>query len=204
MICRARKKESIDRVTEYCLVGCQTLADCGRVFRLCCFIMASKQALLASFYYLIAMTVLVDCEMFTALSHLQRLVNIEMELSDALDDYIAEQEARLRRLKIFSQDVNVAMEQAKSNRDKYIGHPVNTYLMVKRFVKDWPVHVKSVEQEGDSEGMSGGHNDFFRQFGRFRMKVLSILKFCDDFFGIHSSLRELKFYLLSIITIKSL
>ena len=137
------------------------MADRGRVFCLCCFNMASTQALLASFYYLIGLTVLVDCEMFTALSHLQRLVNIEMELSDVLDDYIAEQEARLRRLKIFSQDVNVAMEQAKSNRDKYIGHPVNTYLMVKRFVKDWPAHVKSVEQEGDSEGMSGGHNDFF-------------------------------------------
>ena len=123
--------------------------------------MASKRALLASFCYLIGMTVLVNSEMFTALSHLQRLVNVEMELSDALDDYIAEQEARLRRLKIFAGDVNVAMEQAKSNRDHYIGHPVNTYLMVKRFVKDWPEHVQSVEQEGDSEGMSGSHNNFF-------------------------------------------
>lgn len=140
------------------------MADRGRVFCLCYFIMASKEALLASFYYLIGMTVLVDCEMFTALSHLQRLVNIEMELSDVLDDYIAEQEARLRRLKIFSQDVNVAMEQAKSNRDKYIGHPVNTYLMVKRFVKDWPAHVKSVEQEGDSEALLLDKLDNYRKY----------------------------------------
>ena len=36
------------------------------------------------------------------------------------------------------------------------------------------------------------------------MKVLSILKFCDDFFGVNSSLRELKFDSLSIITKKSL
>ena len=100
-----------------------------------------------------AATAFVDSEVFTALSHVQRLVNIEMELSDALDDYITEQESRLNRLKDFADAVNDAMVQAKSNRISYIGHPVNTYLMIKRLVKDWPTHVKSVEQEGDAEGI---------------------------------------------------
>ena len=98
-------------------------------------------------------TVHVDSEVFTALSHLQRLVNIEMELSDALNDYIAEQESRLKRLRSFAQNVNEAMEQAQSSRDGYVGHPVNTYLMIKRLVKDWPRHVNSIEQEGNSEGI---------------------------------------------------
>lgn len=115
--------------------------------------MAVRLALLTAFAYFLSTTVFVDSEVFTALSHLQRLVNIEMELSDALEDYIAEQELRLNRLKSFAEDVNEAMEQAKSNRDSYIGHPVNTYLMIKRMVKEWPEHVKSIGQEGDAEGL---------------------------------------------------
>lgn len=126
--------------------------------------MASKQFLFASFLYLIVITAQVDCEIYTALSHLQRLVNIEFELSDALDDYIAEQEVRLHRLKSFAEDVNIAMEQAKSDRDSYIGHPVSTYLMIKRLVKDWPTHVKSVEQEGDAEGILLDKLDNYRQY----------------------------------------
>lgn len=115
--------------------------------------MAVRLALLTALAYFMSTTVFVDSEIFTALSHVQRLVNIEMELSDALEDYIAEQELRLIRLKSFAEDVNEAMEQAKSNRDSYIGHPVNTYLMIKRMVKEWPEHVKSIGQEGDAEGM---------------------------------------------------
>ena len=115
--------------------------------------MAMKHASFAIFTYFIVTTVFVDSEVFTALSHLQRLVNIEMELSDALDDYIAEQESRLNRLKSFAEDVNEAMGQAQSSRDGFIGHPVNTYLMIKRLVKDWAKHVKSIEQEGDAEGI---------------------------------------------------
>lgn len=115
--------------------------------------MAFKHAFFVSFAYFMAATVFVDSEVFTALSHVQRLVSIEMELSDALDDYITEQESRLKKLKAFANAVNDAMVQAKSDRNSYIGHPVNTYLMIKRLVKDWPTHVKSVEQEGDAEGI---------------------------------------------------
>lgn len=125
--------------------------------------MAVRLALLTAFAYFLSTTVFVDSEVFTALSHLQRLVNIEMELSDALEDYIAEQELRLNRLKSFAEDVNEAMEQAKSNRDSYIGHPVNTYLMIKRMVKEWPEHVKSIGQEGDAEGLLIDKLENYRQ-----------------------------------------
>lgn len=117
------------------------------------FNMAARLAFLTAFSYLLSSTVFVDSEIFTALSHVRGLVNIEMELSDALEDYIAEQELRLNRLKSFAKDVGKAMERANANRDEYIGHPVNTYLMIKRLVNEWPQHVKSTEQEGDAEGL---------------------------------------------------
>ena len=120
--------------------------------------MAVRLAFLTAFSYFLSTTVFVDSEIFTALSHVRRLVNIEMELSDALEDYIAEQELRLNRLKSFAKDVGKAMERANANRDGYIGHPVNTYLMIKRLVKEWPEHVKSTEQEGDAEGIYNKHH----------------------------------------------
>lgn len=115
--------------------------------------MATRLVFLTAFTYFMSTTVFVDSEVFTALSHVQRLVNIEMELSDALEDYIVEQEARLDKLKSFAEDVGEALQQAKSNRDAYIGHPVNTYLMIKRLANDWTGHVKAIEQEGDAEGI---------------------------------------------------
>jgi len=87
-----------------------------------------------------------------------------MELSDALEDYLFEQESRLKKLRSFNEDVKRAMGRAISNRDEYIGHPVNTYLMIKRLVKEWTQHVKSIEQEGDAEGLLIDKLENYRQF----------------------------------------
>ena len=97
-----------------------------------------------------------ESEVFTALSHLERLVNIELELADALEEYIIEQEERLKMLKWFAEDVSNAMDQAKEDRYAYLGHPVSSFLMVKRFVNQWPRIEKSIQQEGDSEGKYNG------------------------------------------------
>lgn len=114
--------------------------------------MAARYLLLTALAYSITSTTFVHSEIFTALSHVERLINIEMELSDSLEDYLFEQESRLNKLKSFFEDVKAAMDQAKYNRDSYIGHPVNTYLMIKRLVNEWRPHVKAIQEEGDAEG----------------------------------------------------
>lgn len=119
--------------------------------------------LLTALAYFLSTTRFVESEIFTALSHVERLINIEMELSDALDDYLFEQESRLKKLRSFNEDVKKAMGRAISNREEYIGHPVNTYLMIKRLVKEWTQHVKSIEQEGDAEGLLIDKLENYRQ-----------------------------------------
>lgn len=126
--------------------------------------MAARIVLLTALAYVLSTTTFVDAEIFTALSHVERLINIEMELSDALEDYLSEQESRLKKLQSFHEDVKKAMGRAISNRDDYIGHPVNTYLMIHRLVKEWTQHVKSIEQEGDAEGK-------LRQFVRLLVRI---------------------------------
>ena len=75
-----------------------------------------------------------------------------MELTDTLEEYLIEQESRLNKLRSFFQDLKLAMDQAKHNREAYIGHPMNTYLMIKRLVNEWRPHVKAIQEEGDAEG----------------------------------------------------
>ena len=75
-----------------------------------------------------------------------------MELTDTLEEYLIEQESRLNKLRSFFQDLKLAMDQAKLNREAYIGHPMNTYLMIKRLVNEWRPHVKAIQEEGDAEG----------------------------------------------------
>lgn len=66
--------------------------------------MAARLVLLTALAYFVSTTTFVDSEIFTALSHVERLINIEMELSDALEDYLVEQESRLKKLRSFSED----------------------------------------------------------------------------------------------------
>ena len=114
--------------------------------------MAARHLLLTALAYFITSNTFVHSEIFTALSHVERLINIEMELTDALEEYLIEQESRLNRLRSFHQDLKLVMDQAKYNREAYIGHPVNTYLMIKRLVNEWKPHVKAIQEEGDAEG----------------------------------------------------
>lgn len=115
--------------------------------------MAARHLLLTALAYFITSNTFVHSEIFTALSHVERLINIEMELTDALEEYLIEQESRLNRLRSFHQDLKLVMDQAKYNREAYIGHPVNTYLMIKRLVNEWKPHVKAIQEEGDAEGL---------------------------------------------------
>ncbi|EDO46235.1 predicted protein [Nematostella vectensis] len=91
-------------------------------------------------------------EVYSALSHTQRIRDIELELNDALQDYIEEQETRLAAIKRFATEVKHSVDlSAEGSPGSYIGHPVNMYLMIKRFVNEWPQVEKVVEEQSNSE-----------------------------------------------------
>lgn len=95
--------------------------------------------------------VLSKAEIFSAFSHTERVLGIELELIDALDAYIKQQEDQLKVLKDFSREVQGAVKQAKKEGSSFLSHPVNSYLMIKRFVKEWPLIERTVNQETTSE-----------------------------------------------------
>jgi len=80
------------------------------------------------------------------------MLGIELELGDALESYIKEEEERLRKLKTFSRQLQRTVELAKNSGSKFLEHPVNSYLMIKRFVTEWPKIDDIVSTENSAEG----------------------------------------------------
>ena len=90
-------------------------------------------------------------EAFTALVDLENLVYRERELKFELQNYVNLELERLNKLQKFLDKVNAAHEGVGSDVSRYLGHPVNSYLEIRRFYKDWP-DVERLIQIDNSEG----------------------------------------------------
>lgn len=90
-------------------------------------------------------------ELFTALVDLENLVYREREMRFELEKYVNLELERLTRLQKFLAKVNAAHEVVGEDISRYLGHPVNSYLEIRRFHKEWP-EVERLIQLDNSEG----------------------------------------------------
>lgn len=105
-----------------------------------------------SFLLLFLSLEIVKCELFTALIDLEHLIYRERELKSSLKNYIAMEEERLATLKKFSEKVeNIHNRIDDKNVELFLGHPVNSYLIIKRFFSEW-TKVEELLQKDNSEG----------------------------------------------------
>lgn len=77
-------------------------------------------------------------ELFTALIDLEQLVYRERELRFSLEQYVNLEQERITRLKKFLARVDSAHNLVGEDVPKYLGHPVNSYLQIRRLYKEWP------------------------------------------------------------------
>ncbi|XP_032232329.2 prolyl 4-hydroxylase subunit alpha-1 isoform X2 [Nematostella vectensis] len=89
--------------------------------------------------FLLLSLTLAKCEFFTALVDLEHLVSREKELQEALKRYVEVEESRLAQIKKFLAKVDTAHELATKYGDigGFLGHPVNSFALIKRFHKGW-------------------------------------------------------------------
>jgi hypothetical protein len=69
-----------------------------------------------------------------------KLASVELELHQALQDYISTEETKLLQLREFSKLVARARQintDAKNALADYAANPIRAYLMLKRFVWQW-------------------------------------------------------------------
>eukprot|EP00058_Branchiostoma_floridae_P022142 XP_002607632.1 hypothetical protein BRAFLDRAFT_84679 [Branchiostoma floridae] len=81
----------------------------------------------------------VDAEVYTALSDMEYLVHMEKDLLEYLDQYIQREEDRLNRIKTFRSRVKKVSQMAMEEPSTHLHHPVNAYLLVKRYTREWPL-----------------------------------------------------------------
>ena len=80
----------------------------------------------------------INCEVFTAISHLKELVDVELKLTNYLGRYIADEEKRLNRILSFynpSEELPKMNFTHKTEVERYVGNPIRSYQMLRRLLQ---------------------------------------------------------------------
>lgn len=75
--------------------------------------------------------------LFTSTTDLQGLLGTESELVNKLNDYVAEETARLEKLKKFIKTYEEMRDNAVAAGDSYVGNPLSSFLLIKKLTSDW-------------------------------------------------------------------
>ena len=80
----------------------------------------------------------VSTDVFTSMVGLESLALTERGLAFALHKYLETEQSRLRTLKQFLHRAESSVKQVnKTSAGEFVGNPINSYLMLKRFWMDW-------------------------------------------------------------------
>ncbi|KAH9490051.1 Prolyl 4-hydroxylase, alpha polypeptide, partial [Bulinus truncatus] len=76
-------------------------------------------------------------ELFTSSAHLQTALYAERDIAELLKSYIEREEGRIARIRLLAEDYEEHSKKSLQNLDKYLGNPINAFLLIKRFTLDW-------------------------------------------------------------------
>ena len=120
--------------------------------------MASKWTKFLAFGVALWCVACVHSEVFTAIFEMENLVYREREMVAALNDYLKQEEARLDKIRRFAQKVDEMHAAIEDNKvEEYLGHPTNSFLLIKRFVKDWDA-IEKLARTPEDEGMQSKYH----------------------------------------------
>ncbi|XP_077984418.1 prolyl 4-hydroxylase subunit alpha-1-like [Glandiceps talaboti] len=111
---------------------------------------------------------LVNCNVFTAMSHLEESVRVEIQLVQVLRDYISTEEHRLGELKRFSETSTKATDAAFENIDEFLANPVNAFLLIKRLHIGWSDVIN-----GTLKTANINHEDLLVNISKYREHIPS-------------------------------
>ena len=97
-------------------------------------------ALLTIVLLLFRQCFIIEGEVFTALSDWGTIIRMENNFVKRLEEFVeanGDDFPRMKDLKKFLREVKPRALEAAEEEDKFISHPVNSLLMIKRFTSDW-------------------------------------------------------------------
>ncbi|CAL4081924.1 unnamed protein product, partial [Meganyctiphanes norvegica] len=78
-----------------------------------------------------------NAEVFTSMTDMSKLLTTQEEMIRAVDNYILAQEEKIQRLKKELRTLEEAHDVANRAPERFLGNPINAYLLVKRLTVDW-------------------------------------------------------------------
>jgi prolyl 4-hydroxylase len=93
-------------------------------------------------------------EVFTSSAHLQTALYAERDIANLLHSYVAQEEVRLEKIRLLADDYQKHSNLALDNVDKFLGNPVNAFLLIKRFTLDWDRDVLPIISNGTWDALS--------------------------------------------------
>lgn len=76
-------------------------------------------------------------ELYTAVVHMEKLLDTERNVVNVLQQYLQAEEKRLNGLRQMLHHYDLLQSVASQDVESYLSNPVNAYLLVKRLTTDW-------------------------------------------------------------------
>lgn len=123
-------------------------------------------------------------DVFTSTADMEALVVTEKGLTEALHRYLETEQNRLKSLKQFLHRTESTLEQInKTSVGKFVGNPINSYLMLKRFSVDWKNMENLVTKDFSKDVMSIIQNSkpYFPSYEDFQGAMAGIFRLQDTY-----------------------
>lgn len=118
--------------------------------------MATKYFFISSFF-IVVLECSLSTDVFTSTADMESLALTERGLAYALHKYLETEQSRLMALKQFLHRSQASINQVnKTSASEFVGNPINSYLMLKRFWVDWK-NMEDLVTKDFSEGKSYTH-----------------------------------------------
>ena len=92
--------------------------------------------------------------MFTSSEDLQKLLTTEAELVNRLNEYVLEETQRIEKLKEFVKDYEALRDNAFGKENKYVGNPLNSFLLIKKLTSDWKIVMDLIQDKVEEKFMA--------------------------------------------------
>ena len=100
--------------------------------------MALRCRHLVQFSLLITLMSFTHSEVFLALTHMTYLVQMEIIFGGHLEEYLHYNPSAPSDLKRLAKEVETHVKSVQdTDMEVFIGHPVNSYLLIWRFLREW-------------------------------------------------------------------
>jgi len=79
----------------------------------------------------------VTADSFASIAQLEKIVDLEMKLSDSLEKFVELERKRLTKIKKFAESVSEGANLVKTEGIKVLENPITSYAVIKRFANGW-------------------------------------------------------------------